>query len=151
MPKYKPGTQSIGAMLLAKKEDTPVNKPAEVVKEQPVVATTPLPAPKDKTPQKDNAAPISEGKKEGKQYTFTVSVEDLLTNIRRYKNSSLRLTIDEKYRNVIAMVAEYSKTDMAQIVNNMIGTFLNNDEVVQELKNYCTKCQRERLSSLMDK
>ncbi|MDR1226834.1 MAG: hypothetical protein LBK47_08060 [Prevotellaceae bacterium] len=153
-------TKSIGASLLAKRQAATENQESPSVAEIPVkveipvqqvTTIAPAPVPKAKVAQKSSAAPISEGKKNGKQYTFVIGVDDLLTNSHKYKNSTMRLTIDEKYRNAIAMVAEYSKIDMAQLVNNMIGVFLNSEEVVQDLRKYCTDCQKERLNSLMDK
>lgn len=74
-----------------------------------------------------------------------ISVGKILSTKNRYSNAALRISIDEKYRNLISMLSAVSTVDMSQIVNNMLSILLQNEGLTQELKDFCINGCKEHV------
>lgn len=93
---------------------------------------------------------LPEGKKEGggKVFTADITVEELLSTERKYSNALQKATIDKEYRDTIFALSEFSHVDMSQIINNILGRFLDNEMLAHELKAVCISRYKDLIKNL---
>lgn len=82
---------------------------------------------------------------EGVTFVPADFVTRLFSNSVRYENSKKTVLIDQEFKNMLDTLSQISKTDVSQILNNILNHFLGMESkysIVSELHKYIQKQQQ---------